>query len=134
MGAHEAAGKRVMQMPVHSNTAEAAAPTRALAEFLASITFDALPEHVVARTEELFLDWLGSALAGRSARPVQAIEQFSVLMGPAQGPSEVLTTRRRSSPFFAALVNAAASHFVEQDDLHNSSVLHPGTVVFPAVS
>ena len=54
-------------------------------------------------------------------------------MGPAQGPSEILTTRRRSSPFFAALVNGAASHFVEQDDLHNSSVLHPGTVVFPAV-
>jgi 2-methylcitrate dehydratase PrpD len=34
---------------------------------------------------------------------------------------------------FAALINGAASHFVEQDDLHNSSVLHPGTVVFPAV-
>ena len=34
---------------------------------------------------------------------------------------------------FAALINGAASHFVEQDDLHNSSVLHPATVVFPAV-
>ena len=30
-------------------------------------------------------------------------------------------------------MNGAASHFVEQDDLHNSSVLHPGTVVFPAI-
>ena len=40
---------------------------------------------------------------------------------------------KRTSPFFAALINGAASHFVEQDDLHNSSVLHPGTVVFPAV-
>src|SRR5207244_9757563 len=26
---------------------------------------------------------------------------------------------------------AASSHFAEQDDLHNSSVFHPGTVVFP---
>ncbi|NIU62583.1 MAG: MmgE/PrpD family protein, partial [Pseudomonas stutzeri] len=25
-----------------------------------------------------------------------------------------------------------SSHLVEQDDLHNSSVLHPATVVFPA--
>lgn len=108
-------------------------PTQALSEFLASITYESLPHAVVSRTEELFLDWLASALAGRNARPIAALEQFANLMGPSQGASEILTTRRRTSPFFAALVNGAASHFVEQDDLHNSSVLHPGTVVFPAV-
>jgi 2-methylcitrate dehydratase PrpD len=108
-------------------------PTRELSEFLSSVRYEALPEPVVARTEELFLDWLASALAGRSARPVAAIEHFATLMGPSTGASEVLTSRRRSSPVFAALVNGGASHFVEQDDLHNSSVLHPGTVVFPAV-
>src|SRR5690606_34329234 len=37
-----------------------------------------------------------------------------------------------TSAYFAALVNGASSHLVEQDDLHNSSVLHPATVVFPA--
>lgn len=123
-----------MQMPAPAPTPNASAqPTRDLCEFLASIRYDALPEPVVARTEELFLDWLASALAGRGARPIEAMEHFASLMGPASGPSEILTTRRRTSPFFAALVNGAASHFVEQDDLHNSSVLHPGTVVFPAV-
>jgi 2-methylcitrate dehydratase PrpD len=123
-----------MQMPVKSPAQQAAeGSTQALCEFLSSIRFEALPEEVVARTEELFLDWLASALAGRDARPVAAIEQFASVMGPSQGASEILTSRRRSSPFFAALVNGGASHFVEQDDLHNSSVLHPGTVVFPAV-
>lgn len=107
--------------------------TRALSEFLASIRYESLPEAVIARTEELFLDWLGSALAGKGARPVAVIERFAHAMGPKDGPSEILTSRRRATPFFAALVNGAASHFVEQDDLHNSSVLHPGTVVFPAV-
>ena len=52
-------------------------------------------------------------------------------MGPAEGPSEVLIIRRRSSPLFAAMVNAAASHFAEQDDVHNGSVFHPAAVVFP---
>jgi len=33
---------------------------------------------------------------------------------------------------FAAMVNAASSHYAEQDDVHNGSVFHPGTVVFPA--
>ncbi|MDB5926936.1 MAG: prpD [Betaproteobacteria bacterium] len=123
-----------MQMPVKAQAAVLSEqPTRELCEFLASIRYESLPEAVVSRAEDLFLDWLASALAGRDARPIAAIEHFASLMGPAQGPSEVLTTRRRTSPFFASLVNGAASHFVEQDDLHNSSVLHPGTVVFPAV-
>ena len=123
-----------MQMPVKSHApAVSEQPTRELCEFLSSIRYEDLPQPVVARTEELFLDWIASALAGRNARPIVAIEHFASLMGPAQGAAEILTTRARSSPFFAALVNGAASHFVEQDDLHNSSVLHPGTVVFPAV-
>lgn len=110
-----------------------ASSTEALAQFLASIRYEDLPEPVVARAEELFLDWLASALAGKGARPVQVLEQFAAQMGPGQGPSEILVSRARTSPFFAALVNGAASHVVEQDDLHNSSVLHPGTVVIPAV-
>jgi 2-methylcitrate dehydratase PrpD len=30
------------------------------------------------------------------------------------------------------MANAAASHFAEQDDVHNGSVFHPAAVVFPA--
>jgi 2-methylcitrate dehydratase PrpD len=86
----------------------------------------------VERTKELFLDWFGSALAGRSERPVRILERFASEMGPSEGPSEVLISRRRTTPLFAALVNGAASHVVEQDDLHNASVFHPATVVFPA--
>ena len=113
--------------------ADTASSTRILSEFLASVRYENLPPVVVARTEELFLDWLASALAGRGARPTRIMEQFAREMGPVEGASEILISGKRTSPFFAALINGAASHFVEQDDLHNSSVLHPGTVVFPAV-
>ena len=47
------------------------------------------------------------------------------------GPSEVLISRTQTSPLFAAMVNAAASHVAEQDDVHNGSVFHPAAVVFP---
>lgn len=106
--------------------------TQCLATFLSRVRCDALPVAVVQRTEELFLDWVASALAGRNARPVRIMEGFAQAMGPAQGPSEILPSRRSTSPFFAALVNGAASHVVEQDDVHNGAVFHPGAVVFPA--
>ena len=107
--------------------------TRTLCEFLSAIRFEQIPAPVIARTEELFLDWFASALAGKDARPTRVMEKFTESMGPRDGDSEILVARKKTSPFFAALINGAASHFVEQDDLHNSSVLHPGTVVFPAV-
>ena len=106
-------------------------PTRTLAAFASRLRFEDLPSAVVARAEELLLDWFGSALAGKDARPVRALERFALRMGPPDGDAEVLTTRRRTSPLFAALVNAASSHVVEQDDVHNGAVFHPGAVVFP---
>jgi len=108
-------------------------PTRTLAEFLAALRYQDLPPAVVAETKRLLVDWFGSALAGRGARPVKALQSFARQMGPPRGPSEVLVSREGTSPWFAALVNAASSHVVEQDDVHNGSVFHPGTVIFPAV-
>lgn len=106
-------------------------PEKALSEFVAGLRFGAIPAYVQARTEDLFLDWLGSALAGKGSPAVESIARFAQLMGPRGGKAEVLINRTRSSPLFAALVNAAASHVVEQDDVHNGSVFHPATVVFP---
>jgi 2-methylcitrate dehydratase PrpD len=106
-------------------------PGEALAAFAASLAIEAIPAAVVDRAEDLMIDWLGSALAGKGARPVESIARFAERMGPSDGPSEVLIHRRGSSPLVAAIANAAASHVAEQDDLHNSSVLHPATVVFP---
>jgi len=107
-------------------------PSQVLARFAATLRFDEIPSAVVRRAEDLFLDWFGSALAGKGARPVETIARFAHDQGPADGPSEVLISRRRTSPYFAAMVNAAASHFAEQDDVHNGSVFHPAAVVFPA--
>jgi len=106
-------------------------PSLALARFAATLRFEDIPPPVVARAEELFLDWFGSALAGKGSRPVEVVDGFARAMGPHDGPSEVLVSRRGTSPLFASWVNAASSHFAEQDDVHNGSVFHPAAVVFP---
>jgi 2-methylcitrate dehydratase PrpD len=108
-------------------------PTRQLSEFLAGFTFADVPADAIEKAKELCFDWFGSALAGKDSRPVRALEAFAKRMGPTSGSSEILPTRRVSSAWFAALINGASSHVVEQDDLHNASVFHPGTVVFPPV-
>jgi len=107
-------------------------PTQTLAHFAATLRFETIPSPVVRRAEDLFLDWFGSTLAGKGARPVESIARFFSTMGPSDGPSEILIHRRGSSPLVAAHVNAAASHFAEQDDVHNGAVFHPAAVVFPA--
>jgi 2-methylcitrate dehydratase PrpD len=106
-------------------------PTAQLAAFAANLSPSDIPENVFRRCEDLLVDWAASTLAGFNARPVAAIREIVLSQGPANGPSEVLGSSLSSSPYCAAMVNAAASHVVEQDDLHNASVLHPATVVFP---
>jgi 2-methylcitrate dehydratase PrpD len=108
-------------------------PSQALAAFAAGLRFEDIPAPVLRRTEDLFLDWFASVLAGKGARPVETIAAFARAMAPPDGPSELLISRTRSSPLFAAMVNAAASHVAEQDDVHNGSVFHPAAVVFPPV-
>ena len=107
-------------------------PSATLAQFAAQLRFEDIPTPVVRKTEDLLVDWFGSVVAGHGARPVEAITRFAIATGPEHGTSEVVNARRGSSPYLAAMANAAASHVAEQDDVHNGSVFHPATVVFPA--
>jgi 2-methylcitrate dehydratase PrpD len=110
--------------------------SKALATFACELKIGDIPQEVIARTEDLLVDWFGSAIAGKGSRPVETITQFAQNMGGFNatnpGSAEILISRTNSSPFLAALANAAASHVAEQDDVHNGSVFHPATVVFPA--
>lgn len=109
--------------------------SRELASFAANLKAADIPDNVMNRAEDLLVDWFGSAIAGKGARPVELITQFAQNMGGFDavhtGPSEILVSRKTSSPFLATMANAAASHVAEQDDVHNGSVFHPATIVFP---
>lgn len=105
--------------------------SRVIAEFAANLQFDDIPTEVIRRCEDLLLDTLGSMYAGSTEPPVQKIAAFAKEQGPSDGRAQLIPSGEKTSPYFAAMVNAAAAHMVEQDDLHNSSVFHPACVVFP---
>jgi 2-methylcitrate dehydratase PrpD len=102
-----------------------------IAEFASNLQFDDIPTEVIRRCEDLLLDTLGSMYAGSTEPPVQKIAAFAKEQGPSDGRAQLIPSGAKTSPYFAAMVNAAAAHMVEQDDLHNSSVFHPACVVFP---
>ena len=111
-------------------------PSQELANFASQLSIGDIPKEVIDRSEDLLVDWFGSAIAGKGSRPVEIITQFAQSMGGFNlsnpGTAEILISRSSSSPFLATLANAAASHVAEQDDVHNGSVFHPATIVFPA--
>jgi 2-methylcitrate dehydratase PrpD len=103
-----------------------------LSEFISTLNAKEIPSSVYIKCQELFLDWLASAYASKNSHPIPLFEKFADYMGPSTGKAKILINEKYTSPYFASFINAAASHLVEQDDLHNSSVLHPATVIFPA--
>lgn len=101
--------------------------TERLASWAANLQYSDIPQHVVQKTKDFFLDTLGCAIAGRHHPAVKAMARFAVQMGPSNGNSELIdgSLNFTTSPAFASLVNGASSHVVEQDDLHNRSIMHP---------
>ncbi|CAK7222016.1 hypothetical protein SBRCBS47491_004724 [Sporothrix bragantina] len=126
------------------DAAPTAAPTAApvhkvphierLAAWSSALQYADLPATVVEKTKDFFVDWYACALGGRHHPSVLAITAFAKDMGRvgevgATSGSEILhEPETKISSAFAALVNGAASHVVEQDDLHNSSMMHPVTL------
>ncbi|MCI0484801.1 MAG: MmgE/PrpD family protein [candidate division NC10 bacterium] len=102
-----------------------------LASFIAGLRPDRLPADVIEMAKLCVLDWLASAISGRTTRPIQMF--LNVARGLGGTPqATMIADGSKTSCHLAALVNAASSHVVEMDDLHKPSVLHPAAPVIPA--
>jgi 2-methylcitrate dehydratase PrpD len=108
----------------------AAAVTRELAEFLASVSYLDLPVDVIDETYRATLDWFGSALAGAIEPPARAAQR--VAHGLGESTDATMFGAGRSSAAAAAFANGVASHILELDDVHKGSTLHAAAPVIPA--
>jgi 2-methylcitrate dehydratase PrpD len=106
--------------------------TRLLAERAARIDFAMLPGDVVTRAKQCLLDWLGVTLAG-SGQPLTGILRGLVLEEGGTGQATLIGAGERVTASQAALVNGAASHALDYDDVHNQMSGHPTVPVLPAV-
>jgi 2-methylcitrate dehydratase PrpD len=99
--------------------------TRGLAEYIASSTFEILPQTVVEHVKLLVLDTIGAGLLG-AGLPWSERLRATMQATEAAGPAAVWGTRLRFSAPTAAMLNGTAVHGFEIDDVgaggHNGSV------------
>jgi 2-methylcitrate dehydratase PrpD len=95
-----------------------------LADFIASVRFERLPQWVVAKAGDHMLDTLGAMLAGLEA-------EETVLTARMIRATNDLAASDPLSPRVAALVRGIACHAYELDDTGGCD--HSGAVVWPAI-
>ena len=107
--------------------------TRTLAEFVIGTRARDLPPDLFDLAKLYVLDYLGVALYG-ATKPWSRVvaRRARRLAGGGGGPATVLGAGWRAAPELAVLVNGAAGHAFELDDVHDESGCHPGTVVIPS--
>ncbi|MCK9365449.1 MAG: MmgE/PrpD family protein [Syntrophales bacterium] len=103
-----------------------------LAKFSCGLRFEDLSGPQVAKMKGYILDWLGSAYAGRDQPSIRMIRKVADSLG-GNPESTSIPDGTKTSCLLASLVNGAASHVVEMDDLHRESIIHPASVIFPVV-
>lgn len=108
--------------------------TRALAEFVATLRYEDLPEPVVRQACDIILDAVGCALSAwvedkDKARIARDIAALYPAVGA--GAGIIGAPGRSAQPAFAALGNGILVNAADNDDTHKKALLHVGSVVVP---
>ena len=105
--------------------------TRELVEFLHGLGPEDLRAEVLDRARYFLVDYLAVAIRGSREESAKAVQRMVQRIG-ADGCATVIGTRMRTIPGFAAMVNGAAAHGIEQDDTHSGGSIHLGATMYSA--
>src|SRR5438552_13006341 len=106
--------------------------TRGIADFVAGLRYEQIPEPVRRRAQLLLLDALGCALYAADLPHARILMDTLSTVDPCATCGVWGTERRLSAPH-AALVNGTLVQGFELDDVHRQAVMHPASVTLPAV-
>ncbi len=99
--------------------------------WLDTLSFDAIPQAVVADAKLRFLDIIGVSLAA-SAAPVGEVARRTALRLGAGAEATILGFGDKVPAASAALANGTMAHALDYDDTHNESVIHVSAPVVTA--
>lgn len=108
-------------------------PTRRVAEFVAGLRFESLPDTVVAQACNVILDTVGCALGAWRDDPQKADIARTLALSFAAHPVASVWggAGARSDPALAALANGVLANAADFDDTHKRALIHTGSVIVP---
>jgi aconitate decarboxylase len=106
--------------------------TRGIAEFVASLRYEAIPPEVLTRVKLLMLDSLGCALYCANLEWSRIVQRRLGELDTTRTSAVWGTDQRLSAPH-AVLINGTQVQGFELDDVHRQGMLHVGAVVLPAL-
>jgi aconitate decarboxylase len=105
--------------------------TSELASFVCDAQFPDLPARAVEIVQSGFSDTIGTMIAGRDEPVVRIARQFVAARGSSVAEASLVLGGEKAASADAALVNGAAGHALDFDDVALGG--HPSTVLVPAV-
>jgi 2-methylcitrate dehydratase PrpD len=108
--------------------------TRQVAEFVAGLDFDAIPEAGRASVGAGFCDCVAVMLAARDEAPVRLLREVLLADAVGTGSARLLLSAERARSLDAALINGTAAHALDFDDIGlGAHPAHPSAVMVPAL-
>jgi 2-methylcitrate dehydratase PrpD len=115
--------------------------TAYVGRFVATTTYEQIPEEVIGLGKKSILDGLGLALAGSRAESGSISRKYVEQIGLCNGKATIIGSAQRTSPRFAALVNGISIHADDFDDTQLAAakdrvyglLMHPTVPVLPAI-
>ncbi|MGB8433070.1 MAG: MmgE/PrpD family protein, partial [Burkholderiales bacterium] len=101
-----------------------------LAKFAEDLRKHPLAPEVLHHAKRAVVDWIAALLPGAVEAPATLLER--ALASDLDRGSATLGTGRRASAHAAALINGAAAHTVEVDDIFKDAIFHPGAPTIAA--
>ena len=101
-----------------------------IADYAVNEQTSRLPSEVIHHAKRAVIDWYAALLPGSRVAPAVLLEQ--ALAEELDRGRARLASGRRATLRAAALINGAASHSVEFDDIWRDAVYHPGSPVISA--
>src|SRR6266404_6247132 len=106
--------------------------TAEIARRATALAWSDLPDDLVERTKQCLLDWFAVTVAGAQEELTDILIGEAIEDG-AKGKASLVGRSETTLPSTAALINGAASHALDYDDVNFAMGGHPTVTVVPAL-
>lgn len=110
----------------------AVAVTAEIAKKAAHLAWTDFPDDLVERTKQCLLDWFAVTVSGAQDELTDILVREAMEDG-ARGSASLVGRNEKTLPSAAALINGAASHALDYDDVNFAMGGHPTVTVVPAL-